>query len=203
VGPRVFLLDNYDSFTWNLAQGMRELGAEVTVRRHDETVLPDVLDGRFDAVVVSPGPGRPRDAGVTPALVKAAAGRLPLLGVCLGHQAIAEVFGARLVRAPRVMHGKTSSVQHDRQGVFSGLASPLTVGRYHSLAVDPASLPAELVASATARDGAQETLMGLRHRDHPRVALEGVQFHPESILTPEGGRMLGNFLSLVGGAAPR
>jgi len=202
VRPRVFLLDNYDSFTWNLAQCMMELGAEVTVRRHDDAEVPDVLAGRFDAIVISPGPGRPRDAGVTPELVRAAAGRLPLLGVCLGHQAIAEAYGARVVRSPRVMHGKTSSVLHDGRGVFAGLESPLTVGRYHSLVVDPGSLGPELVASATTCDGADVTLMALRHRDHPRVAVEGVQFHPESILTPEGGRLLGNFLSLVMGGAP-
>jgi anthranilate synthase/aminodeoxychorismate synthase-like glutamine amidotransferase len=195
--PGIFLLDNYDSFTWNLAQGLMELGADVTVKRHDEVSVPEVLSGEYRAIVISPGPGRPENAGITLPLVRAAAGRLPLLGVCLGHQAIALAYGARVARAPRVVHGKSSDVHHDGRGIFRGLATPLRAGRYHSLAVEAATLPPELVASAVAHDEGGDTVMGLRHREHAGIPVEGVQFHPESILTPDGMRLLGNFLSMA------
>ena len=188
---RVFLLDNYDSFTFNLAQYLRQLGATVEVLRNDRIGVDGILSGGFDAIVVSPGPGRPEDAGVTEPLVRAAAGRIPLLGVCLGHQAIGHVYGARVVRAREPMHGKTSSVLHDGRTIFRGLPCPFDATRYHSLAVDPSGLPPEIEVSARTEDG---TVMGLRHRD---ALLEGVQFHPESILTPSGQRLLGNFLDLA------
>lgn len=191
----VFLLDNYDSFTWNLAQLLMELGAQVTVRRHDEVTVDDVMSGGCTRIVISPGPGRPEGAGISMALIRAACGRVPVLGVCLGHQAIGAAFGGRVVRAPRLMHGKTSSVRHDGQGVFAGLPDPFEATRYHSLALEEASIPEDLVPCASAQDGPVETVMGVRHRDHPSVRLEGVQFHPESILTPAGRLLLANFLA--------
>lgn len=199
--PGIFLLDNYDSFTWNLAQGLMELGADVTVKRHDEVTVPVVLSGGYHGIVISPGPGRPEQAGITLPLVRAAAGRVPLLGVCLGHQAIALAYGARVGRAPRVMHGKSSEVHHDGRGVFRGLHTPLRAGRYHSLAVEAGTLPPELEESAVAHDDGGDTVMGLRHRAHLEIPVEGVQFHPESILTPDGMRLLENFLSVVRGEA--
>lgn len=188
---RVFLLDNHDSFTWNLAQYLECLGAEVVVETNDRITPDEVLAGAFDALVISPGPGRPEDAGITEELVRAARGTVPLLGVCLGHQAVAHVYGGRIVEAPALVHGKTTPIHHDGRTIFHGLPSPFDATRYHSLAVDPESFPADLEVSARAPDG---TIMALRL---PGLPVEGVQFHPESILTLEGMRVLGNFLDLA------
>jgi anthranilate synthase/aminodeoxychorismate synthase-like glutamine amidotransferase len=182
------LLDNYDSFTWNLAQYLAELGAEVDVVLNDHASAEAVVRERYDAVVISPGPGRPDEAGISVDLVLRSAGRIPLLGVCLGHQAIARAYGGRIVAAPTLMHGKTSAVLHDGRTIFKRLPDPFEAARYHSLTVDPDSLPAELEVSARSSDG---VIMGLRHVG---LAVEGVQFHPESILTPHGKAILGNFL---------
>ena len=186
--PRLFLLDNHDSFTFNLAQYFEELGASVTVRRNDRVQPGWVLERGFEAVVVSPGPGRPERAGVTPELVRAVAGRLPLLGVCLGHQAIAQAFGGRIVTAARLRHGKASLVRHDGRGIFRGIPAPFASGRYHSLTVDPESFPTALRVSAWTDGG---TIMALRH---PSMPIDGVQFHPESVLTPAGKRLMLAFL---------
>lgn len=186
---RVLVVDNYDSFVYNLVQYLGELGAEPVVVRNDSHDVDELMSLRCDAILLSPGPGRPEDAGVTCDLIRASIGRVPLFGVCLGHQAIGHVFGAAVVRAPELRHGKTSVITHDGAGMFSGVESPIQVTRYHSLVIDPASLPVELVATATTDDG---TIMGIRHREH---AIEGVQFHPESILTQHGHVMLGNFIS--------
>ncbi len=194
MGPLIFVLDNYDSFTYNLVQYLLELGAAVRVRRNDAVGVSEVLESGCRGIVLSPGPGRPESAGIMLDLIGKAAGRVPLLGVCLGHQGIAQALGGRIVRAPRLMHGKTSPIRHDGRGVFEGLADPFDATRYHSLAVDPAAVPADLVVSATTRDGGETVIMGLRHRDHPAVKLEGVQFHPESILTLEGRKLLANFV---------
>ncbi len=185
---RVLVVDNYDSFVYNLVQYLGELGSEPIVVRNDEQTADELLALECDAIVISPGPGRPQDAGISCALIRAAAGRVPILGVCLGHQAIGHVFGASIVGAPELRHGKTSPVTHDGLGVFASLSSPLEATRYHSLVIDPASLPPELVVSASTPDG---VIMGVRHREH---AIEGVQFHPESILTEHGHVMLQNFL---------
>jgi len=187
---RVLIIDNYDSFTYNLVQALAVLGAEVTVRRNDAIGVEEALSGGSTHIVVSPGPGRPEDAGVSVELMAAAAGRVPVLGVCLGHQALAAACGARVGRAVALMHGKSSQVYHDGRGLYEGLPNPLTAGRYHSLAVHEDDLPDELTISAYTSDG---EIMGLRHRE---FCLEGVQFHPESILTPEGDRLLRNFLDL-------
>jgi anthranilate synthase/aminodeoxychorismate synthase-like glutamine amidotransferase len=185
----VFVLDNYDSFTFNLVQYLGELGAELEVVRNDEIDVESVVDRSPDAVVISPGPGVPSDAGISIALVRRCAElRVPLLGVCLGHQAIAQAFGARIVPADLVMHGKTSDVVHDGTGVFRGLPIPFEATRYHSLVVDPATVPAELEVTARTPDG---VVMALRHRELPA---EGVQFHPESVLTGDGMALLRNFL---------
>jgi anthranilate synthase component 2 len=194
-GPRVFIVDNYDSFTYNLAQELGELGAEVTVERHDAFALADLDESRPDGIVISPGPGTPADAGQSNEVIRAFAGRIPILGVCLGHQCIAEVYGGSIVRAPELVHGKTSLIHHDDAGVFAGLPNPFDATRYHSLVLDPATVPdvLEVTATATARSGA-ELIMGLRHRTLP---LEGVQFHPESILTRAGMDLLGNFLRAI------
>ena len=184
----ILLLDNYDSFTYNLYQYLGELGAEVRVVRNDETTAEEALAARPEAVVISPGPGTPDQAGISLDLIRACAGRVPLLGVCLGHQALGQAFGGRVVRAPRLMHGKTSEIEHDGRGVFAGLPRPFTATRYHSLVVEPASVPDCLEVSAWT-DG--DVVMGLRHRELP---LEGVQFHPESILTAAGKDLLRNFL---------
>ena len=193
MGPLIFLLDNYDSFTYNLAQYLMELGAEVRVERNDQVTAGDVIASGCRGVVISPGPGRPEGAGIALDLIDRCAGRLPLLGVCLGHQAIGQHFGGRVVRAPRLMHGKTSPIRHDGRGVFAGLPNPFEATRYHSLIVDRSTVPPELEVTAVAADEAEEVVMGLRHRASD-VLLEGVQFHPESILTHEGKRLLGNFL---------
>jgi len=185
----IFVLDNYDSFTYNLVQYLGELGATLDVRRNDQVTLDQIAALAPTHIVISPGPGRPEDAGVTPALIARFGPSVPILGVCLGHQAIGMVCGGRVVRAAVPMHGKTSVIEHDGRGVFSGLASPIEASRYHSLVVDPNGLPDVLEVSARSRgDG---IIMGLRHRTWP---LQGVQFHPESILTSDGRRMLRNFL---------
>jgi len=184
--PLLLLLDNYDSFTFNLAQYFLELGEQVRVVRNDELSVEQALALRPARVCISPGPGRPASAGITPALIGAC--DVPLLGVCLGHQAIAEHFGGRIVHAPTLMHGKTSAIHHQGAGVFKGLPSPFTACRYHSLVVDPASLPECLEVTARTEDG---VIMGLRHRTR---AIEGVQFHPEAILTEHGHALLRNWL---------
>jgi anthranilate synthase/aminodeoxychorismate synthase-like glutamine amidotransferase len=185
---RVLVIDNYDSFTYNLVQYLGELGAEPLVHRHDALSLDQIFALDPSGVVISPGPGTPDDAGLSMQVIEAFAGKRPVLGVCLGHQCIGQVFGGRIVRAPQVMHGKTSLIRHDGMGVFSNLPDPLEATRYHSLVVDRDSVPAELEISAETDDG---TIMGLRHRDY---AIEGVQFHPESILTASGHELLRNFL---------
>jgi anthranilate synthase/aminodeoxychorismate synthase-like glutamine amidotransferase len=196
AGPRVLMIDNYDSFTYNLVQYLGELGADVDVRRNDAVTLDEVARSGVDALVISPGPKTPREAGISLPLIERFAGRLPILGVCLGHQAIGAAYGGTIVRAPRIMHGKTSPIHHDRTGVFAGLPDPFDATRYHSLVIDPATLPAVLVRTAWTDEG---EIMGVRHRE---LFVEGVQFHPESILTGEGKRLLRNFLERipVGGA---
>jgi len=190
----VFVLDNYDSFTYNLVQYLGELGAEVEVRRNDQVTITDVEAMRPERIVVSPGPCTPNEAGISVELIRQFAGKVPILGVCLGHQAIGAAFGGEVVRAPKLMHGKTSEVQHDGKTIFRGLLSPLTATRYHSLIVREESLPTELEVSAWTSDGVgARTIMGLRHR---KFNVEGVQFHPESVLTGEGKRLIGNFLGL-------
>ncbi|EKK5267105.1 aminodeoxychorismate synthase component 2 [Cronobacter dublinensis] len=185
----LLLIDNYDSFTWNLFQYFSELGAEVVVRRNDE-LTPDDIDALAPAhIVISPGPCTPNEAGISLEVIRRYAGRLPLLGVCLGHQAIGQAFGAAVVRAQNVMHGKTSAIRHNNTGVFAGLNNPLTVTRYHSLIIDRATLPAGFEITAWTDEG---EIMGIRHR---HLALEGVQFHPESILSEQGHQLLANFLT--------
>ncbi len=192
MSARIFLVDNYDSFTYNLAQELGELGAEVTVERNDAFDVEELRAAAPDGIVISPGPGTPADAGLSNEVIRVFAGRVPILGVCLGHQCIAEVYGGAIVRAPELVHGKTSLIHHDGAGVFEGLPQPFDATRYHSLVVDPASMPPELevTATCTAVDGT-ELIMGLRHRSLP---IEGVQFHPESILTSAGMDLLANFL---------
>lgn len=186
----VFVLDNYDSFTYNLVQYMGELGAEMEVRRNDELTVDEVEALGPQRVLLSPGPCTPQEAGISIELVRRFAGRVPILGVCLGHQAIGAAFGGDVVRAAKLMHGKTSEVEHDGKTIFTGIASPMTCTRYHSLIVSEKNLPEELEISARTADG---TIMGLRHRKH---AVEGVQFHPESVLTADGKRLIKNFLEL-------
>jgi anthranilate synthase/aminodeoxychorismate synthase-like glutamine amidotransferase len=188
MAPRVLVIDNYDSFVYNLVQYLGELGAEPIVYRNDELSVDDALALDVDCILLSPGPGRPEDAGIMLDLIRAGAGVKPIFGVCLGHQAIGHVFGGEVVRARELMHGKTSLVNHHDVGVFAGLPNPLVATRYHSLVVEPSSLPDCLEVTATTDDG---TIMGLRHRDFP---IEGVQFHPESILTAAGHDLLRNFL---------
>ena len=182
------VIDNYDSFTFNLVQFLGELGASITVRRNDEATVEEIAAMQPDRIVISPGPCTPSEAGISVELVKAMAGRVPMLGVCLGHQSIGQAFGGRVIRAPYLMHGKTSAVRHDGRTVFEGLDQGFVATRYHSLIVERESIPAELEVSAWTDDG---IVMGLRHRELP---VEGVQFHPESILTEPGKRLLGNFL---------
>jgi anthranilate synthase/aminodeoxychorismate synthase-like glutamine amidotransferase len=189
---RVLVIDNYDSFVYNLVQYLGELGAEPVVERNDAIDSREVELLNPDGILISPGPGGPVDAGVSMDLIRDFAGRVPILGVCLGHQAMAEVYGGAVIRARQVMHGKVSMVHHDGRGVFDGLPSPLQATRYHSLVVDPDRVPEVLEVSATTDDG---TIMGLRHRLLP---IEGVQFHPESILTAEGHRLLANWLQVCG-----
>ena len=188
----VFVLDNYDSFTYNLVQYLGELGAEVEVRRNDQVSIAEIEALRPERIVISPGPCTPADAGISVELIRHFAGKVPVLGVCLGHQAIGEAFGGKVVRAKNIMHGKTSRVEHDGKTIFKGLESPMTATRYHSLIVSDDHLPSELEVSAhtVERDGTQ-VIMGLRHRKFP---VEGVQFHPESVLTDEGKKLVKNFL---------
>ncbi len=192
MSARILVVDNYDSFTFNLVQYLGELGARVEVFRNDAIDVAGIRARRPDGVLLSPGPADPDDAGVTLEAVSALAGKVPLLGVCLGHQAIGQAFGGRVVRAREVVHGKASPVLHRRQGVFAGLPSPFAAGRYHSLAVERESLPRALAVTAWTGDG---TVMGMRHRT---LEVEGVQFHPESILTEHGKALLGNWLARCG-----
>ena len=187
---RVFLLDNYDSFTYNLFQYLSELGGEVTVARNDQVTLDEIEALEPDHIVISPGPKRPEHAGISVELVRRFAGRTPLLGVCLGHQCIGAALGAEIVGAGEIMHGKSSAICHDGEGVYAGLPNPFEAIRYHSLAIDPDTLPAELIATSWSDSG---VLQGVRHRDY---ALEGVQFHPESIMTKVGHDLLRNFLAM-------
>jgi len=191
VGARVLVVDNYDSFVYNLVQYLGELGADPVVHRNDAITVDEAVALRPGAVVISPGPGRPADAGISKAVIERLGRDTPVLGVCLGHQCIGEVFGGRVVRAPQIMHGKTSMVHHTGVGVMEGLSDPFEATRYHSLVVEPASLPDVLEVTAETGDG---VIMGLRHRTLP---VQGVQFHPESILTGEGMRLLRNFLRLA------
>ena len=186
--PRILLIDNYDSFTYNLVQAFLMLGAEVEVHRNDAITVEEALGQGHSHLVISPGPGTPRDAGVSMRMIDAFAGRIPIFGVCLGHQSVVEVFGGKVVRAARLMHGKVSPVQHDGKGVFSGMAQNFQAGRYHSLIAEPSSVPQVLEVTARTAEG---EIMGVRHRSLP---IEGVQFHPESVLTPEGPVLMGNFL---------
>lgn len=192
----LLMIDNYDSFTYNLVQYLGELGAEVTVRRNDALSLEEVERLAPERIVISPGPGDPRDAGISVALIQRFHRQTPILGVCLGHQCIGAAFGGRIGRARRLMHGKTSQIRHDGKGLFAGLANPFEATRYHSLVIEGSSLPMCLGVTATSEDG---EIMGVRHRDAP---LEGVQFHPESILTSEGKALLKNFLALSRSSAP-
>lgn len=185
----ILLIDNYDSFTWNLYQYFCELGASVTVKRNDDITLDDIDVLSPEKIVISPGPCTPDEAGISLDVIRRYAGQTPLLGVCLGHQAIAQAFGARIVRAEKVMHGKTSPITHQQQGVFRGLNNPLTVTRYHSLLIDPTTLPDCFEVTARSETG---EIMGIRHREWD---LEGVQFHPESILSEQGHALLANFLT--------
>jgi len=190
----VFVLDNYDSFTYNLVQYLGELGAQVEVRRNDQVSVAEVESMRPERIVVSPGPCTPLEAGISIELIRHFAGKVPVLGVCLGHQALGEAFGGKVIRAKKLMHGKTSAVEHDGKTIFRGVASPMTATRYHSLIVSDRDLPAELEVSAhtTEADGTR-VIMGLRHRKFP---VEGVQFHPESVLTDAGKKLISNFLEL-------
>ena len=191
----VFVLDNYDSFTYNLVQYLGELGAEVEVRRNDQVTLAEIEGMRPDRIVISPGPCTPHEAGISIELIRHFAGKVPILGVCLGHQAIGEAFGGRVVRNAHIMHGKTSSIMHDNKTIFRSLPMPMTATRYHSLIVEGDHLPAELEVSAwTSEKDGTRTIMGLRHKQFP---VEGVQFHPESVLTEAGKRLVQNFLTVV------
>ena len=198
--PRLLLVDNYDSFTYNLVQAFLVLGADVRVHRNDAITVDEALALEPTHLCISPGPGTPHDAGVSIEMIRAFAGRIPVFGVCLGHQSIVEAFGGDVVRAGRLMHGKVSMVDHDGRGVLAGLSRPFQAGRYHSLIAKPDTLPAELEVAARTAEG---EIMAVRHRE---LNIDGVQFHPESVLTPEGPRLMGNFLALEGGrraAEPR
>ena len=190
----VFVLDNYDSFTYNLVQYLGELGAEVAVRRNDQVTVKEIEAMRPDRILISPGPCTPHEAGISIDLFRHFTGKLPILGVCLGHQALGAAFGGSVVRAPHLMHGKTSQITHDGRTVFKDLQLPFTATRYHSLIVEESALPSELQVSAwTTESVGSRTIMGLRHREYP---VEGVQFHPESVLTSEGKKLIKNFLEL-------
>jgi len=189
MGARVLVVDNYDSFVYNLVQELGELGADPVVFRNDAISVDGIRAERPDAVLISPGPGRPEEGGVSLSAIAELAGDIPILGVCLGHQCIGQVFGGTVEAAPHLMHGKTSEIHHDGLGLFAGLPNPFVATRYHSLVVNPDSVPAALVVTATSTDG---VIMGLRHRELP---IEGVQFHPESVLTASGPALLGNFLA--------
>ena len=191
--PRLLLVDNYDSFTYNLVQAFLVLGAEVLVHRNDAITIGQAQALQPTHLCISPGPGTPQGAGVSMDMIRAFAGHIPVLGVCLGHQSIVEVFGGEVVRAGRLMHGKVSPVQHDAKGVFAGAPQPMAVGRYHSLIAKPDTLPSILEVTARTAEG---EIMGVRHRE---LNVEGVQFHPESVLTPDGPLLMGNFLQFTGG----
>jgi anthranilate synthase/aminodeoxychorismate synthase-like glutamine amidotransferase len=188
--PKLLLIDNYDSFTYNLVQAFLILGAEVDVYRNDAITVAEAQAMDHTHLVISPGPGTPHDAGISLQMIGAFAGRMPILGVCLGHQSLVEAFGGKVVRAGRLMHGKVSPVHHDGRGLFAGLPQDFAAGRYHSLIAEPESFPETLEVSARTAEG---EIMGLRHRSLP---IEGVQFHPESVLTPDGPKLMGNFLRL-------
>ena len=188
----ILLLDNYDSFTYNVYQLLSELGAEVEVIRHDKITLDEIRKGGYEAMVISPGPGVPRDAGISEEAIRELGPELPILGICLGHQAIGEVYGGKVVRAGEIVHGKPSPIHHNGRGIYEGLPQDTLVARYHSLIVERASLPDCLEVTSELDNG---IIMGLRHREYP---VEGIQFHPESILTPEGHKMLSNFLGQIG-----
>ena len=192
MGPRVLVVDNFDSFVYNLVQELGELGAEPLVLRNDAIDVAGIRAAAPDAVLISPGPGRPEDGGVSLEVVAQLAGEIPLLGVCLGHQCIGQAYGAEIVEAPHLMHGKTSEIHHDGEGLFAGLPNPFVATRYHSLVVRPESVPGELEVTARSSDG---VVMGLRHRS---LDVEGVQFHPESVLTASGPALLANFLDRLG-----
>jgi anthranilate synthase component 2 len=195
MGARVLVIDNYDSFVYNLVQELGELGAEPFVFRNDAIDVAGIRAARPDAVLISPGPGRPENGGVSLPVLAELAGEIPILGVCLGNQCIGQAWGGEIVAAPHLMHGKTSEIHHDEQGIFAGLPNPFVATRYHSLVVNPDSVPSELMVTATATDG---VIMGLRHRELP---VEGVQFHPESVLTVSGPALLANFLGQLRGVA--
>ena len=188
--PKLLLIDNYDSFTYNLVQAFLVLGAEIDVHRNDAITVEEALVQNHTHLVISPGPGTPRDAGVSMRMIEAFAGRIPIFGVCLGHQSLVEVFGGKVVRASRLKHGKVSPVAHDGKGVFNGMPEPFQAGRYHSLIAEPSSMPDVLEVTARTAEG---EIMGVRHKSLP---IEGVQFHPESVLTPEGPVLMGNFLKI-------
>ncbi|HVT41976.1 MAG TPA: aminodeoxychorismate/anthranilate synthase component II [Acidimicrobiales bacterium] len=196
MGPKVLVVDNYDSFVYNLVQELGELGADPVVFRNDAVDVAGIRAARPDAVLISPGPGRPEDGGVSLEAIAALAGEIPLLGVCLGHQCIGQAYGAEIEAAPQLMHGKTSEIHHDGLGLFAGLPNPFVATRYHSLVVRPDSVPDELEVTATSTDG---VVMGLRHRT---LDVEGVQFHPESVLTASGPALLANFLGRLGAPTP-
>ncbi|HXR19735.1 MAG TPA: aminodeoxychorismate/anthranilate synthase component II [Steroidobacteraceae bacterium] len=197
MSARLLLIDNYDSFTYNLVQAFLVLGADVRVYRNDAITLEGARALEPTHLCISPGPGTPRQAGVSMAMIRGFAGKIPVFGVCLGHQSIVEVFGGRIVRAPRLMHGKTSPIEHDAHGVFDEVPQGCEIGRYHSLIAEPDSMPPELSVTARTPEG---EIMGVRHRDY---LVEGVQFHPESILTPDGPLMMRNFLRWQGGVRGR
>jgi len=192
VARRVLIIDNYDSFTYNLVQQLGEIGAEITVFRNDAIDIAGIRAVAPDAIVLSPGPGRPEDAGITCMVIEDLGGEIPILGVCLGHQAIGQVFGGEIVAAPTLMHGKTSQIHHEGTGVFTGLPDPFTATRYHSLVIDPTTVPDVLEVTATTADG---VIMGVAHRS---LNIHGVQFHPESILSPLGPQLLATFLERAG-----
>jgi len=192
VARRVLIIDNYDSFTYNLVQQLGEIGAEITVFRNDAIDIAGIRAVAPDAIVLSPGPGRPEDAGITCMVIEDLGGEIPILGVCLGHQAIGQVFGGEIVAAPTLMHGKTSQIHHQGTGVFTGLPDPFTATRYHSLVIDPTTVPEVLEVTATTADG---VIMGVAHRS---LNIHGVQFHPESILSPLGPQLLATFLERAG-----
>jgi para-aminobenzoate synthetase component 2 len=191
--PRLLLIDNYDSFTYNLVQAFMVLGADVIVHRNDQITIEEAFKIAPTHLCISPGPGTPHDAGVSMQMIEAFAGKLPIFGVCLGHQSLVEVFGGKVVRAPRLMHGKTSLVHHDRKGILVDMPEPFEAGRYHSLIAQPESLPAALEVTARTDEG---EIMGVRHKQY---TIEGVQFHPESVLTPQGPVLMGEFLKQQSG----
>ncbi|MEL6384232.1 MAG: aminodeoxychorismate/anthranilate synthase component II [Cyanobacteria bacterium J06626_18] len=199
----IVVIDNYDSFTYNLVQYLGELGSSYPVAQHiqvyrnDEITVTALADLQPDGIVISPGPGRPEDAGISPEVVRQLGPKIPILGVCLGHQSIGQVFGGSIIAAPELMHGKTSLIHHKGTGVFQGLDNPFTATRYHSLVIDPATCPTVLEVTAWVEDG---SIMGVRHREYPHI--QGVQFHPESILTAAGKTLLGNFLTSLRAAVP-